>query len=105
LNAIYIPVEDLDFISLEKLPKSDAHDEIEGALRIVVRWATRSRRRLYTSATRYEKRSEAFLKTFELLTHYRTIDRLDALLDKLPWHNLKLVQDETGLQTYVHAVK
>jgi cyclopropane fatty-acyl-phospholipid synthase-like methyltransferase len=59
----------------------------------------------YTSATRYEKRSEAFLKTFELLTHYRTIDQLDALLDKLPWHNLKLVQDEKGLQTYVHAVK
>jgi SAM-dependent methyltransferase len=59
----------------------------------------------YTSATRYEKRSESFLKTFELLTQYRTIDDLDALLDKLPWRNLKLVQDETGLQTYVHAVK
>ena len=59
----------------------------------------------YTSATRYEKRSESFLKTFELLTQYRTIDHLDALLDKLPWRNLKLVQDETGLQTYVHAVK
>jgi len=59
----------------------------------------------YTSATRYEKRSEAFLKSFELLTQYRTIDHLDALLDKLPWRNLKLVQDETGLQTYVHAVK
>ena len=59
----------------------------------------------YTSATRYEKRSESFLKTFELLTQYRTIDHLDALLGKLPWRNLKLVQDETGLQTYVHAVK
>jgi SAM-dependent methyltransferase len=35
----------------------------------------------YTSATRYEKRSESFLKTFELLTQYRTIDHLDALLD------------------------
>ena len=59
----------------------------------------------YTSATRYEKRSESFLKTFELLTQYRTIDHLDALLGTLPWRNLKLVQDETGLQTYVHAVK
>ena len=59
----------------------------------------------YTSATRYEKRSESFLKTFELLTQYRTIDHLDALLNKLPWRNLKLIQDETGLQTYVHAVK
>jgi hypothetical protein len=32
----------------------------------------------YTSATRYEKRSEAFLETFELLTQYRTIDDLGA---------------------------
>ncbi len=47
----------------------------------------------YTSATGYEKRSESFLKTFELLTQYRTIDHLDALFDKLPWRNLKLVQD------------
>jgi SAM-dependent methyltransferase len=59
----------------------------------------------YTSATRYENRSESFLKTFELLTQYRTIDHLDVLFGKLPWRNLKLVQDETGLQTYVHAVK
>ena len=59
----------------------------------------------YTSATRYEKRSESFLKTFELLTQYRTIDHLDAFLDKLPWRHLKLVQDETGLQTFVHAAK
>jgi cyclopropane fatty-acyl-phospholipid synthase-like methyltransferase len=36
----------------------------------------------FTNATRYEERSEAFLKTFELLTQSRTIDQLDALLDK-----------------------
>jgi SAM-dependent methyltransferase len=59
----------------------------------------------YTSATRCEKRSEAFLKTFELLTQYRTIDHLDELLSRLAWQNIKLVQDDTGLQTYVHAVK
>jgi SAM-dependent methyltransferase len=59
----------------------------------------------YTSVTRYEERSESFLKAFELLTQYRTIDQLDALLNKLPWRNLKLVQDETGLQAYVHALK
>ena len=59
----------------------------------------------YTSATRYEKRSESFLRTFELLTQYRTIDHLDALFDKLPWRNLKFIQDKTGLQAYVHAVK
>jgi len=30
-----VPVEDLDFIRLEKLSKSDAHDEIETFVRIV----------------------------------------------------------------------
>jgi len=59
----------------------------------------------YTSATRYESRSESFLRTFELLTQYRTIDHLDEILGKLPWKNLKLVQDESGLQTYVRATK
>jgi len=59
----------------------------------------------YTSATRYEKRSEAFLRTFELLTQYRTIDNLDDILGELAWQSLKLVQDEPGLQTYVRAVK
>jgi len=54
----------------------------------------------FTNATRFEERSEAFLKTFELLTQSRTIDRLDALLEKLPWRNFKLVRDKTGLQTY-----
>ena len=44
----------------------------------------------YTSATRGEKRSESFLKTFELLTQYRTIDHLDALFDSVahPHHFL-----------------
>ena len=54
----------------------------------------------FTNATRYEERSEAFLKTFELLTQSRTIDQLNALLDKLPWRNFKLIRDKTGLQTY-----
>jgi hypothetical protein len=44
---------------------------------------------LYTSATRYEKRSESLLKTFKLLSQYRTIDHLDALLDKLAWEALR----------------
>jgi SAM-dependent methyltransferase/uncharacterized membrane protein YhaH (DUF805 family) len=59
----------------------------------------------YTSATRYEKRSEGFLRTFELLTQYRTVDNLEAIFSELPWKNLKLVQDSSGLQTYVRATK
>jgi hypothetical protein len=35
------------------------------------------------------KRSESLLKTFKLLSQYRTIDHLDALLDKLAWEALR----------------
>lgn len=59
----------------------------------------------YTSATRYEKRSESFLQAFELITQYRTTDQLEAILSKLPWTRLKLTQDNSGLQTFVVAVK
>ncbi len=59
----------------------------------------------YTSATRYEKRSEAFLQAFELITQYRTTEQLEAILSKLPWTHLKLTQDNSGLQTFVVAVK
>lgn len=59
----------------------------------------------YTSATRYEKRSEAFLRAFELITQYRTTAELEKILGQLPWSRLSLVQDNTGLQTFVVAVK
>lgn len=59
----------------------------------------------YTSATRYEKRSEAFLQAFELITQYRTTEDLEKILGQLPWTRLKLTQDSSGLQTFVVAVK
>jgi SAM-dependent methyltransferase len=98
------PKESFDFVVSTGLGEFFKADEIESFYRNI-HHVLAPGGVFYTSATRYEKRSEAFLKTFELLTHYRTIDQLDALLDKLRWRNFKLVQDETGLQTYVHAVK
>ncbi len=59
----------------------------------------------YTSATRYEKRSEAFLRTFELITQYRTTEDLEKILGRMPWSRLKLTQDSSGLQTFVLAMK
>jgi SAM-dependent methyltransferase len=59
----------------------------------------------YTSATRYEKRSEAFLRAFELITQYRTTEDLEKILAQLPWSRLTCVQDNSGLQTFVVAVK
>jgi SAM-dependent methyltransferase len=59
----------------------------------------------YTSATRYEKRSEAFLRAFELITQYRSTEDLEKILARLPWSRLTLVQDNSGLQTFAVAVK
>jgi hypothetical protein len=59
----------------------------------------------YTSATRYEKRSEAFLRAFDLITQYRTTAEIKRIVTRLPWSRLTLTQDETGLQTFVTAVK
>ena len=59
----------------------------------------------YTSATRYEKRSEAFLRAFDLITQYRSTEDLEKILARLPWTRLILTQDNSGLQTFVVAVK
>jgi len=59
----------------------------------------------FTSVTRLERRSETVMRAFELITRYRTPDELDEILSRLPWNKLKLVPHETGLQTFVVAVK
>jgi hypothetical protein len=59
----------------------------------------------YTSATRKEKRSDAIMSAFELITQYRTTEDLATILREFPWSRLTLVQDNTGLQTFVVAVK
>ncbi len=59
----------------------------------------------YTSATRYEKRSEVFLRAFDLITQYRTTEDLESIFSRLPWKRLTLTQDNSGLQTFVVAVK
>ncbi len=59
----------------------------------------------YTSVTRKERRSDALMSAFELITQYRTTQELERILGKLPWSRMVLVQDESGLQTFVTAVK
>ena len=59
----------------------------------------------FTSATREEKKSEWMMSIFELITQYRTTGDLEKIFRHLPWSTLTLVQDETGLQTFVVAVK
>ena len=59
----------------------------------------------FTSATRKERSSEALMRAFELITRYRTPDELDEILSHMPWSKVKLAPHETGLQTFVVAVK
>ncbi|CAM3108476.1 class I SAM-dependent methyltransferase family protein [Rariglobus hedericola] len=63
--------------------------------------------RFFTSATRREARTEAFLKAFELDTNYRTQPDLERALASVeqPWSRLEFTTDETGLQTFVIATK
>jgi hypothetical protein len=59
----------------------------------------------YTSATQMEPRSDALMRAFELVTRYHSTDEIEQTLGHLPWSRLKLVQDESGLQTFVVGLK
>ena len=59
----------------------------------------------FTSATRREGGSDYFLRAFELNTHYRTLEQLRAILSGMPWRDLELYQDGTGLQTFAVATR
>jgi SAM-dependent methyltransferase len=59
----------------------------------------------YTSASAKDRRSDALLRMVELLPHYRTANQLGQILRGFKWRALHLEVDETGLQTFVVAVK
>jgi len=59
----------------------------------------------YTSATRKEPRSDAVMRAFELIARYHSIDELERVLGQMPWSRFKLVQDESGLQTFAIGAK
>jgi SAM-dependent methyltransferase len=59
----------------------------------------------YTSASARDPRSDVLLRMVELLPHYRTADQLATILRGFKWRALGLEVDETGLQTFVVAVK
>ena len=58
-----------------------------------------------TSATARDARSDALLRIGELVTHYRHVSEVESLLRRLPWTQLELTVDPTGLQTFVIATK
>jgi hypothetical protein len=59
----------------------------------------------YTSATAFDRKSDALLRTFELNSHYRTRADLQRLLSSQSWASVEFEQHSTGLQTFVRAIK
>lgn len=59
----------------------------------------------FTSATAFERRSDFLMKAFEMKAHYRDGRQIEAILKTLPWRKISLETDESGLQTFVRAVK
>jgi len=59
----------------------------------------------YTSALRVGRLAKWLMKTFELRATYRTRDQVRTIIGKLPWSELRFVEDRSGLQTYIYARK
>jgi cyclopropane fatty-acyl-phospholipid synthase-like methyltransferase len=59
----------------------------------------------FTSATAYERKSDFLMKAFEMEAHYRDRARVEEIFRALPWSELKLELDPSGLQTFVRARK
>jgi cyclopropane fatty-acyl-phospholipid synthase-like methyltransferase len=59
----------------------------------------------FTSATGYERRSDFLMKAFEMEAHYRDQIRVEEIFRALPWSELDLELDPSGLQTFVRARK
>jgi SAM-dependent methyltransferase len=59
----------------------------------------------YTSALRAGRLAKWLMKTFELRATYRTRDQVRMIIGKLPWSELRFVEDKSGIQTYIYARK
>jgi uncharacterized protein (DUF58 family) len=45
------------------------------------------------------------MKAFEMEAHYRDREGIESILRSLPWREISLEVDPSGLQTFVRAVK
>ena len=59
----------------------------------------------FTSATARDPSSDRLLRMVELVTQYRSADDLLPLLEDLPWQELRVIRDPSGLQTFVTATR
>ena len=59
----------------------------------------------FTSATARDSSSDLLLRMVELVTQYRSADEVQRLLQCLPWREVRLTRERSGLQTFVMATK
>lgn len=59
----------------------------------------------FTSATARDPSSDRLLQMVELVTQYRSADDLVRVLEDLPWQELRVTRDPSGLQTFVTATR
>ena len=59
----------------------------------------------FTSATAFDGKSDALLRSFELHSHYRSQRDLERLLGARCWTSIEFDRHESGLQTFVRATR
>lgn len=59
----------------------------------------------FTSATAFDGKSDALLRSFELHSHYRGQPDLERLLGARRWTRVEFERHESGLQTFVRATR
>ncbi len=59
----------------------------------------------FTSATARDPSSDRLLQLAELVTQYRSADEVLQVLEGLPWRELRVMRDPSGLQTFVTATR
>lgn len=104
LEAATYPEGAFDFVISTGLGEFLPDEELELFYRNVFDSLT-DRGVFFTSATGFEKRSDFMMRAFEMKAHYRSRENLECVLRSLPWSELVFEHDETGLQTFVRAMK
>lgn len=104
LSAKDYPPGPFDLVVSTGLGEFLRHDEI-AAFYSHVHNALRPGGVFFTSATAKDPMSELLLQMVELVTQYRSADDVKHLLERLPWREVRLSRERSGLQTFVVATK
>jgi SAM-dependent methyltransferase len=59
----------------------------------------------FTSASARDRRSDVLLRLAEIVPHYREASDVEQIVRRFAWTRVEIATDESGLQTFVTAVK